>query len=134
MKVRRAAWVVLLALIGCSGPPPCETKQVESPRACRLEKMAADVPLTITLSADGCGRCGHEVFVCRVTQASDHIAVEFEETFCPPESGECPAICLLPKVSCTLPALSAGAYSLAINGTKIDFEVAAGGETEANCS
>jgi hypothetical protein len=85
-------------------------------RACVPGTAAANKPITIEVDKPtGCLGCGDTLEPCTVQIRGNVITVVANVQTCP-VANACPAICGLPKVTCTLPALAEGTFTVAIDG------------------
>lgn len=99
------------------GAPACTSGVVEGRRACVPGIAKAGAPITLAIDAsDGCLGC-FTTLACKVSVSGAAITLTMESTTCPPAGDlACPAVCLIPETTCTLPALAAGTYDVKVTG------------------
>lgn len=95
----------------------CTTAPVEGRRACVPGKARAGTPLTLAVDAsDGCLGC-FTTLTCNVSVKGTEVLLAMESRTCPPPGDQaCPAVCLVPQTTCTIPALAAGTYDVKVEG------------------
>lgn len=102
----------------------CSTTAFAGTRACVPGTAKAGAPLTVTVDKlDGCLGCWTTFDACvGVVHPGDGangptVVLGPTTTTCPPAGDQaCPAVCGVPRVTCTIPALPAGTYAVAIQG------------------
>lgn len=101
-----------------SGGGTCTTAAVNGNRACVPGTARANAPITVDVDAtDGCLGCFTKLEPCKVSVAGDRIVLAMSATTCPPQGDvACPAVCMIPSVKCTIPALAAGTYTVEVAG------------------
>lgn len=89
----------------------CTLGSVPGDRACVPGVAKAGTPITIAVEGDGCLGCFTAFEPCKVDVTGSTITVTMATKTCPPAGDRaCPAICMIPKTTCSLPALAAGDY------------------------
>ena len=103
---------------GSSGGGACWTAEVKGNRACVPGTARAGQPITVDVDAtDGCLGCFTALDACKVSVTGDRIVFAMSATTCPPPGDRaCPAVCMIPSVKCTIPALAAGSYTVEVAG------------------
>lgn len=95
----------------------CTTATLGANRACVPGTGAANAPITLAYDAPGCVACFSTIDPCKVTVTSDRVEITVTTTTCPPAGGgDCPASCLLPAGTCTLPPLPEGSFTVELVG------------------
>lgn len=99
------------------GAPACTTASVIGRRACVPGTAKAGAPLELAIDAsDGCLGC-FTTLACKVSVAGTTITLEMQATTCPPAGDvACPAVCLVPQTTCSIPALAEGTYDVKVVG------------------
>lgn len=95
----------------------CTTAQVDGRRACVPGIARAGTALTVEVDApDGCLGC-FTTLACEVTVSGERIDLTMRSKTCPPPGDiACPAVCEIPKTTCTVPPLAAGRYTVRLAG------------------
>ncbi|WP_146652007.1 hypothetical protein [Labilithrix luteola] len=89
----------------------CTIGSLPGDRACVPGFGKAGTPITIAAEGEGCLGCFTAFEACKVDVAGTNITITMATKTCPPAGDRaCPAICAIPKTTCTLPALAAGEY------------------------
>lgn len=103
---------------GGGGDSSCSVSDVAGDRACVPGFAKANTALTIDLDAtEGCLGCFTTLRPCKVSVNGDEISVGMEASVCKPAGDQaCPAVCGLAKVSCSIPPLAAGTYTIKVAG------------------
>jgi hypothetical protein len=89
----------------------CVVEILPGDRACVPEKARAGAQLTIDVAGTGCGTPNAP---CQVTVSGTTVRVAMRILHCPP--GDAAPICVMPRAKCGLPALSAGTYTVEVEG------------------
>lgn len=133
---------------GGGGDTACSTATFPATRACVPGTAKAGVPITVTVDkVDGCLGCWTTFDACVGSlvdtggAGGPTIVLSPSTTTCPPSGDQaCPAVCGLPRVTCTIPALPAGTYAVTIQGEKPSIGraprtlVVSADATETSCS
>jgi hypothetical protein len=112
----------------------CTTAPMGATRACVPGTAMANAPITIQVDKPtGCLGCGDTIPPCEVQIRGNVITLDANVQTCP-VAHECPAICGLPGVTCKLPALAEGLFTVVIDGepsrpSPRQLLIAAAGET-----
>ncbi len=96
----------------------CSTSTLPGDRTCVPGVARANTPIQIVVDAsEGCLPCFATFEPCAVSVVGDEVTVSMVTKTCLP-SGDtgCPAICQIPRTTCTLPPLAAGTYTVAVTG------------------
>jgi hypothetical protein len=102
-------------LLGCgTAPEKCHDVDVGG-RFCVPDAGVAPAGRTLSFQViDQCtGGCGHATIGCTVTRDAGTIALDITGQVCdPPPGTECALLCALTPMTCTLPALEPGDYTV----------------------
>lgn len=100
----------------------CTINAVPGNRACVPGTARANAPIEIAvLATEGCLGCFTTFEPCKVEVNDKLITVTMVSKTCPPPGDQaCPAVCMLPRTTCTLPALSEGTYTVRVTGEGAD--------------
>jgi hypothetical protein len=103
---------------GSSSGDVCTSSPVGGNRACVPGTARANAPITVEVDAtDGCLGCDASLEPCRVSVVGERITLAMTARVCQRDDGrECPAVCMIPSVTCALPALPPGAYTVDVAG------------------
>jgi hypothetical protein len=122
MRTAMLSMVALGLLAGCGGvpvAPGCLTRSTSLDGVCApAAGLRANTPLVIEVR-EGCGSvCGQSpAFTCDVQVNGSVIAVNATVTECSRSDQVCPAVCRVATVSCTVPSLAPGSYSVVNDST-----------------
>lgn len=102
------------------GPGTCSSGTFPGDLACVPGTARANTPITIAVAAkDGCLGCFTSFEPCSVVVSGDHITLSMATKTCQPAGDVgCPAICQLPRTTCTVPGLAPGKYTVEVTGDK----------------
>jgi hypothetical protein len=93
---------------------------------CAPAEVIADTSALIKVTM-GCGSCFDEPADCVITQEGMRLIVDARTRSCDcPVCGACADVCVPVEVSCRLPPLSPGTYTLDANGLPLSFDVVPG--------
>lgn len=99
----------------------CNPISMSGKRLCVPSVGKAGEALTLEVEGEGCtGGCSQLDLKCHVEVVGIHIRLSLDGTECTTGQRECPAICGIPKTTCTLPKLGAGKYFLEIFSSSFD--------------
>lgn len=99
-----------LVSTACDKEPRCDPATFEASDACTIPEARAGTPLRLQIR-EQCGSCGDNPERCDVTVAGTKVTLAINGQRCEHE-GACPAICRVSTFDCTVPALTAGDYTV----------------------